>query len=339
MTLDKSQYWYVPLSDIQDESGADLRPARSKVLPGDRLVGEGEAFTITLESFYIQTNYEDDGSGNDLLVRSWLKYGNEPTAERIHFFQKDIPDNLVIDNLPAEHIYSRQDHSEKNRLLLTLEIIEINRGLKAEGAIGNTIASVASSFGAVFPAILPFAGVGSDIVNFLEKISSADDENLQVFFGALDLYPQASFESPLRYGAYVFFDEEITANPYKLIDFKLRSNPNTENSAINSIPDYIVIKIIPGIIHSGDSIELLLNQQIASVLSNFDDDDESKQREHFKFLQETMQFASNMQDLDYFYRLKRKQEKGEELTESQMARYAEIAEKLAKYIPDLSTEN
>lgn len=339
MTVEKSQYWYVPLSDIQNESGAGLRLASSKVLESDRLVKEGEAFTISLESFYIKTNYETDDSGNDLLVRSWLKYGNEPTAERIHFFQKDIPDELVIDNLPAEHIYSKQDHSEKNRLLLTLEITEINRGLKAGKSIGKTISSVASSFGAVFPAILPFAGVGSDIINFIEKISSAGDENLQVFFGALDLYPQASFESPLRYGAYIFFDEEIVANPYKLIDFKLRLNPNAESSTTDSIPDYMVIKIIPGIVHSGDSSELLLNQQIASVLSNLEEDDEGKQREHFKFLQETIQFASNMQDLDYFYRLKRKQEKGEELTESQIARYAEIAEKLSKYIPDLSVEN
>lgn len=46
-----------------------------------------------------------------------------------------------------------------------------------------------------------------------------------------------------------------------------------------------------------------------------------------------------MQELDYFYRLKRKQEQGKELTESQRARYLEIAEKLEKYIPDLSQED
>ena len=60
------------------------------------------------------------------------------------------------------------------------------------------------------------------------------------------------------------------------------------------IHDYMVIKIIPGIVHSGDSSELLLNQQIASVLSHLEENDEGKQREHFKFLQETIQFASNI---------------------------------------------
>ena len=338
MTLEKSQYWYVPLSELQNESGADLKLASSGVLESDRLVKEGEAFTISLESFYIKTNHETDDSGNDLLVRSWLKYGNEPTAERIHFFQKDVPNELVIENLPAEHIYSRQDHLEQNRLLLTLEITEINRGLETERAIGNTITSVASSFGAVFPAILPFAGVGSNIIDLLQKMSSANEENLQVFFGSLDLYSEASFESPLRYGAYVFFDKEVQASPFKLTNFKLQLKPQSENSETNLVPDYTVIKIIPGIVYSGDSSELLLNQQIASVLSHLENDNEGKQK-HFKFLQETIQFASNMQELDYFYRLKRKQENGEELTESQAARYAEIAEKLAKYIPDISAEN
>ncbi len=73
MTVEKSQYWFVPLTEIQQEAGADLRPARSQVVEGDRLVKEGEAFTISLESFYIKKNHETDDSGNDLLVRSWLK--------------------------------------------------------------------------------------------------------------------------------------------------------------------------------------------------------------------------------------------------------------------------
>jgi hypothetical protein len=84
MTLEKSKYWFVPLAEIQNDGGSELRPARDKVLEGDRLVQEGEAFTISLESFYVKEKLEDNG--NDLLVRSWLKYGNEPTAERIHFF-------------------------------------------------------------------------------------------------------------------------------------------------------------------------------------------------------------------------------------------------------------
>jgi hypothetical protein len=95
---------------------------------------------------------------------------------------------------------------------------------------------------------------------------------------------------------------------------------------------------VPGIIHSGDSSELLVNQQIASVLSQLDDNaknDEGKRREHFKFLQDTIKSANNMQELDYFYSLRLKQKLGEKLSEPQLQRYLQIAEKLQKYIPDL----
>ena len=337
MTLEKSKYWFVPLAEIQDEDGAKLRPARSKVVESDRVVKEGEAFTISLESFYVRENHDRDSSGNDLLVRSWLKYGNEPTAERIHFFQKDVPDEFIGENLPAEHIFSKQDHSEDNRLLITLEITEIDRGLRAHESIGKTISTVSSTFGAVFPAILPFTGVASNLVNLLDKLSSIRDKNTQVFRSSLDLYAQENFETPLRYGAYIFFNEEVQAVMYKLLDLKLKPT-SQQLRGKNPLHDYVVIKIVPGIIHSGDSSELLVNQQLASVLSQLDEsekNDEASRREHFQFLQDTIKAANNMQELDYFYRLRLKQKLGEKLSESQLQRYLQIAEKLQKYIPDL----
>ncbi len=335
MTLERSKYWFVPLTEIQNDGGSYLRPARSQVLQSDHLVKEGEAFTISLESFYIKEKLED--TGNDLLVRSWLKYGNEPTAERIHFFQKDVPDGFVGENLPAEHIFSKQDHSEANRLLITLEITEIDKGLRAERSINNTITTVSNNFGAVFPAILPFTGVASNLTNLLDKLSGLGDKNTQIFHSSLDLYAQESFETPLRYGAYIFFNEEVQAVMYKLLDLKLK--PVSEQlRGKKPLHDYVVIKIVPGIIHSGDSSELLVNQQIASVLSQLDENaktDEGKRREHFKFLQDTIKSANNMQELDYFYSLRLKQKLGEKLSEPQLQRYLQIAEKLQKYIPDL----
>ena len=337
MTLEKSKYWFVPLNELRNEDGAKLRTARSRVLASDRLVQEGEAFTISLESFYVKENYDNDNSGNDILVRSWVKYGNEPTTERIHFFQKDVPNEFIGENLPAEHIFSKQDHGENNRLLITLAITEIDRGLRANQSISQTISTVSSTFGAVFPAILPFTGVASDLVNLLGKLSIKGEKNQNIFYSSLDLYAQESYESPLRYGAYIFFQEEIQAVMYQLLDFKLQPTSDQLKDK-NPLHDYIVIKIVPGIIHSGDSKELLVNQQIASVLSQLDnneENDEIKRREHFRFLQDTIKSANNMQELDYFYHLRLKQKLGKQLSESQLKRYLEIADRLQKYIPDL----
>ena len=312
MMLESSKYWFAPLTEIQDEQGAKLKPARSKVLESDKLVKEGEAFTISLESFYVKENYDKDTTGNDLLVRSWVKYGNEPTAERVHFFQKDVPDEFIGENLPAEHIFSKQDHSENNRLFISLDITEIDRGLRASSSINNTISTISGSFGAVFTAILPFAGVASDLVDLLGKLRGGSKRNISVFNSSLDLYAQDSFEYPLRYGAYVFFKEEVQAIMYRLLDLKLKP-VSDQLRGQNPLHDYVVIKVVPGIIHSGDSSELLTNQQIASVLSQLDENesnDEAKRTEHFKFLQNTIKSANDMQELDYFYDLKLQQKLG-----------------------------
>ena len=333
--LESSKYWFAALTEIQEEQGAKLRPARSKVLEGDKLVKEGEAFTISLESFYIKQNYDKDNTGNDLLVRSWVKYGNEPTVERVHFFQKDVPDEFVGENLSAEHILSKQDHSENNRLFINLDITEIDRGLKISSSINNTISNISSTFGAVFTSILPFTGVASDLVSLLDKLRNR--KNISVFNSSLDLYAQDNFEYPLRYGAYVFFKEEVQAIMYRLLDLKLKP-VSDQLRGKNPLHDYVVIKVVPGIINSGDSSELLTNQQIASVLSQLDDNtnnNEAEIKKHFKFLQDTIKSANNMQELNYFYDLRLKKELGKDLNESQMQRYLEIANKLQRYITDL----
>ena len=326
----ESKYWYVPLTEIQNQKGAKLRTARSKVSAGDRLVEEGDAFTVSLESFYVREKLEENG--NDLLVRSWIKYGSEPTVERIHFFQKNVPAEFLGENLPAEHIFSKQDHSEKSRLLITLEITEIDQGLRANNSISETISEVSNTFGGVFPAILPFTGVASNVVGLLGKLSDLVNKNTQIFQSSLDLYPQDNFETPLRYGAYVFFNKEVQAAMYKLLDLKLI--PATDQFK-NPLHDYVVIKILPGIIYAGDSSELLVNQQLASVLSQLDEsekNDEGKRKKHLDFLQETIKAANNMQELDYFYDLKFKKQMNEKLTESQQKRFLQIAKKLQKYI-------
>lgn len=143
--------------------------------------------------------------------------------------------------MPAEHIFSKQDHSEANRLLITLEITEIDKGLRADRSISNTITTFSNNFGAVFPAILPFTGVASNLTNLLDKLSGLGDKNTQIFHSSLDLYAQESFETPLRYGAYIFFNEEVQAVMYKLLDLKLK--PVSEQLRGKKPPhDYVVIK-------------------------------------------------------------------------------------------------
>jgi hypothetical protein len=332
----KSKYWFVSLEKLQGTEGAKLKLADSELLETDQLLETGSPLTISLESFFVKSNHDEGKSGNDLLVRSWTKYGSEPRIETVNFFAKDVPDSFVGENLNMEHIFSTRDYDEENRIRLELEITEIDKGLDINKSMSNDLEEVANTFGAVFPVILPFVSAASSLLGDLEKLFSKNLENKQVLHSALDLYGQGSCETLLRCGAYIFFHEEVEGVMYKLRELKLEP---VSDQIKQPIHDYIVVKVVPNFIKSGNKDELLASQQLAAVLSQLDEgekNDNSKKDRHLEFLQETLKKAIKLKDIDYYYELSRKKNRGEQLTESQFKRMNEIAEELRDYIPPLS---
>lgn len=333
MAIIKSKYWFVSLEELQKVEGAKLRLANSELLETDQLVETGSPLTVSLESFFVKSNHDEGKSGNDLLVRSWTKYGSEPRIETVNFFAKDVPDGFIGENLSVEHIFSTQDYEEENRILLELEITEIDKGLDTDKSISDDLKEVASIFGAVFPVTLPFVSTASRLLVNLEKLFSKSSENRQVLHSSLDLYGKGNGETLLRSGAYIFFSEEVEGIMYKLRDLKLEP---VSNQIKQPIHDYVVVKVVPNFIRSGNQDELLVNQQLAAVLSQLDEEernDNNKKNQHWEFLQNTIKRAINLNDLDYYYTLLRKQNRGEKLTQSQFKRFNEIAEDLRDYIP------
>ena len=335
MAIIKSKYWFVSLEELQKAEGAKLRLANSQLLETDQLVETGSPLTISLESFFIKSNHDEGKSGNDLLVRSWIKYGNEPRIETINFFEKDVPNGFVGENLSVEHIFSTRDHDKENRVLLELEINEIDKGLDADKNISDDLKEVANSFGAVFPVILPFVSTASRLLGNLEKLFSKSSENKQVLHISSDLYTQGDGDVSLRCGAYVFFHEEVEGVMYKLRELKLEP---VSDQIKQPIHDYVVVKVVPYFVKSGNKDDLLANQQLAAVLSQLDEEeknDDDKKKRHFEFLQDTVKKAIKIKDLDYYYALLRKRNRSEQLTESQLSRFNEIAEDLRDYIPPI----
>ncbi|NET39081.1 MAG: hypothetical protein F6K19_45090 [Cyanothece sp. SIO1E1] len=331
MPIVKSKYWFVSLEHLQDPRGAVLRPAGSKAEETDQVIGSGNPLTISLESFFIKESF-DRRSGNDLLVRSWTKYGNEPKIEVIHFFKKNVPDRFVGENLGVEHMFAVPDHDERNRVFIELSITEIDQRVNADPGLGNDIRSLASSFGAVFPSVLPFVSTAGRLVSGLKLIFSGNAENRTVFNSALDLYAAGTGETPLRAGAYIFFNEEIEGAIYKLRDLKLTPATNQQN-----VPeyDYVVVKMVARLIRSGTGEELLVNQQLQAVLSEMDENeknDAQQQNRRLEFLQDTVRSARQLKDLDYYYRLDRRRRRGRELTPAQEERLDQLEEELRDYI-------
>ena len=324
--LARSKQWFVPFKKLQDEFGVQLnRRADSKALEFDDLVKEGDAFTITLESFSIRKNYDDGKSGNDLLVRSWVRNGNEPTAERIHFFRKDVPEKSVHENLESEHILAIQDYNSNNRLWLSIGITEVDKGLTNDDSLSDTIRGVAQSFGAVFPTILPFSGIASNLIQLLKKVGEDSKKNIEVFRSQIDLYHKSAAEGTLRYGAYVFFNEDVQGAQYKLRDYKLELAANEHGREI--LHDYAVVKIVPGVVNSGNSDELLDNQQLATARSKIDSP------EHLDSLRRIIKYARERQELERYYNLKAKAGIVD-LSSAEIKRMIEIKQKLRLLIND-----
>ncbi len=336
MAIIKSKYWFVSLEELQKTEGAKLRLANSQLLETDQLVETGSPLTISLESFFVKSNHDEGKSGNDLLVRSWIKYGNDPRIETVNFFEKDVPDGFVGENLSVEHIFSTRDYDGENRVLLELEITEIDKGLDADKNISDDLKEVANSFGAVFPVILPFVSTASRLLGNLEKLFSRSSANKQVLHSSLDIYgKEGDGESPLRCGAYIFFHEEVEGVMYKLRELKLEP---VSDQIKQPIHDYVVVKVVSSFIKSGNKNYLLANQHLAAVLSQLDEEeksDDNKKNRHFEFLQDTVRKAIKLKDIDYYYVLLRKKNRGEQLTDSQHKRFNEIAEDLRDYIPPL----
>jgi len=340
MPQDRSQHWFVSASELDTPGGARLRRTDSAIQETDQLIPEGGAFTLSLESFYIHEGHDTDGSGNDLLIRSRVRYGDEPRTEVINFFGADIPAGTVKDNLEYEHIFARQDYSEKARIWLEIEVMEIDKGLARDDSILGGLGQVYRDFGGLFATLIPFSGVAASLIGRLETLNRVRDQDKRIFLSTLDLYSKVASagEAPLRCGAYVFFKDEVEAVQYKLRGLRLeRAAPNQQDVPI--LDDYLVVKVVPSIVKSVSSSDnLLQNQQVATILSHLDDGekaDASRRKQHLSYLQDIVQGSRHLKDLDYFYTLKRQKDLGKTLSQPQEERFFEIADKLSRYIPNL----
>ncbi|MFE4106504.1 hypothetical protein ACFVKH_09465 [Almyronema epifaneia S1] len=326
------------LADLSHPEGAKLRRSDSAIVATDQMIEAGGAFTVSLKSFYVYEGHERDNSGNDLLVRSRVRYGDQPLTQVINFFEREVPPQTVKDNLEFEHIFARQDYAADARLWLELQIFEIDKGLDKNDEIFQGLNTIYAEFGGLFSALVPFASLAPALLHRIERLSDLRDQNKLILNSRLDLFAQAvsGGDAPLRCGAYVFFNQPVEAIQYRLRGLRLeRSAPGQQHVPI--MDDYAVIKIVPAIVRSLTSSEALLsNQQLATVLSHLDPEakpDALTKRQHLQFLQNVIQDARKLEELDYFYALRTQQKFGKQLTSAQQERLFEIAHKLSQYIP------
>lgn len=329
--INKTTHWFVPLAELDAEEGSKLRRADIKPSEADNdLVNEGDSFLVTLESLLIVEKH-DRRSDNDLLVRSRLKYGNEPLTEAINFFANDVLPGRVQNNLLSEYVYSREEYSEADRVHLEVEVMELKGDISLDQEIMGGLKAIKDNFGIVFSSFLPFGDVAFEV---MDRLNTVRGERQRIFVSNLNLYGEGGEgESRLRYGAYVFFKEPVDGSKYRL--HKLQVEHLTPKDSATPVPhDYVVVKIVPVLIQVGSDEELALNnQQLAAVLKPTNGQADSVSRKgHLDFVQSFMRDAKKLRDLDVFYGLQKLKDSQESLTEIQVEKYQKLLQELREYI-------
>ena len=355
VTMDTSKCWFVPESQLN--APARLQPIVSVIENPEDIIKPGSPLLITLETFCINKNHDESHrvvdedrrprgqieDKNDLLVRTRVKYGSEPLTESINFFELDVPAGKVNMDLLSEFIFSQESYSEKKRIWLEVEILEVDKGLRDNETLLEDLGGLKTEFGAIFPSLFPFSLMVGGAAK-LAKLAALQESNEEVFRSHIDLLyalsHSAKGEAPLRPGAYIFFNElvkPVEASQYQLRKLELEyftPSEREKNSPVRD--DYVVIKMAPEIIEMGDSQDLRENQQLARILSHANEkDDESIRIEQRKVLKDFVGDALKFQDLGSFIDLKEMKELGTPLNDQQMQRFLELSKRLREVISAL----
>jgi hypothetical protein len=345
MPLSQSKYWFVPRKNLfvprglTEYDGASLRRADSPVDPTiDQLVQTGNPFTILLKSFYV---IEDRDKGdNDLLVRSWTKYGSDPHIEIVHFFKKDVPSPYFCKHdLVAEHMFALPDYQDENLVWIRLQILEVD-GSKVSALshiFEDEFQDLVDALGAIFPGTLPFIGaIATPALELFHSLRElVRNKNDLIFESSLDLCSEDSGETPFRYGVYVFFQQPTEGHQFRLSEYKVI--PAAEHPQAQP-PQYMVIEVVPEVMNSFKGEDILLNQNLAAglVLSDTSNGQHSSQQDkRFQYLQALAKKASRLDDLAEYRRLKQQQKNGEILNEFQQQRLQVLTVELSEYLNDV----
>ncbi|MEL6222441.1 MAG: hypothetical protein AAFR31_07350 [Cyanobacteria bacterium J06627_8] len=315
--------------------GSSIKRASSNVDHDvDTMVRDGDAFTVLLKSFYV-TQDKDKGD-NDILVRSWARYGSDPHTEVAHFFKEDIPvPYFSAHDVQAEHIVSADTYLSGNRVWIRLQISEVDgkRVHQISSFVEQNLATAVSALGAIFPNTLPFIGnISTHALDLLSDLKHLISNKSDVILDeALDFLSVNTGETPLRYGAYIFFQRAVDGGNYLLNSFQVHSNSTAESEPI---PDYVVIEIIPGVINPSSRTTIALNQSLAKGLLPVDDTQAAQieKDERLRYLQKLMKQAKMADDLKEYYGLMTRELSGVVLNELQRKRYQALTVKLGDYI-------
>lgn len=207
-----SQWWFANEKMLDNHSALrSTASAGSK----DYAFKDAQKLTIAVEEVFVLEK-KDAVSDNDLIICTKHQRGDRPEVDKVHFFQQNVKAPSYEGAFFHPVVFATRDFREEDTLI-TIELKVYDQdGLskKESGEIEAGIGSAATASAIAFPAFAPYAGlaagVGSALVELVNKLDAHD----RILKGRIQLNvnkPSEEGYDLLQPGFLVCFEMDVNA--------------------------------------------------------------------------------------------------------------------------------
>ena len=269
--------------------------------PKCKRIAPAQPFTVSMLAAVVAEDLDGIFRGkNDLLVLSRSAMGEQPLVQRIHFYEEEIPKGHPIKHMLAENVFIADDYNGTDKLWLEIDVLEIDTDTGERKAAVKAFQSLASTAGAVFPAMLPYAFGASAVVSVLEKLVAALEKDTHVVRVPFTMYPGEPRlgRAPFQAGTYVTFAKPQDPAGLKLRPNGLLASGNRPSELSYAVFDVAGVKRV--------SPKFITSQKVATLLTQMQQGNPRSALATIDFLRDTLTQYGNFRKLNRHRELKSK---------------------------------
>ena len=296
----KDTVWFVPFGTQDLISAYEDHPGLNPIL-------SAQPFTASLRTVVVDEKprnfFGDLFHSHDILILSSTTLGNKPSLQRVHFYQQNLPIGKVLNNFIADTIHVCEDYSGTDHFWIELRILNVGTDPTERDALIRTFTGVASEAGSVFPIALPYTMAASALADTVGKFMDALNKNEPMLVCPVSFNPAGHGYPVLRPGNYVVFDEDVTAD-----EFRLGANERLVTAAgAEVVQSYAVFAIE---VENAPSPDWAVSQRVATLLTQLDQGNTSAPQASVGFLTDTLKAYSSFTSLQRYQELRQKEPGG-----------------------------
>lgn len=315
-----SQWWYAK-PDFSDNNFSKLAlPTDVHFSDDQRFFRDAQKLRITVEGAWVADDM-DKGfrRDNDLVIATKFRIGKKPPVSKLHYYKRNCPaehwENVVF----HPEVYATEDFRESTGEIGLQLFVYDEDGLRPseQEKMASAITAGTSAAAIAFPAIAPYAGLASGIINSLTTVVSKLDEHDQIVNAKIKLAvnrPDNQGFDHLQPGFLICFNGAVSASNLVLGEDKKLYYKDGSKYKHYQHRSYAVLRVDRAGTMAPDFER---NQKLATLLTEIENGKNGGAKSALNFLEETMESYQNFKRLQRYTELKTKQSKSDEETQLQ----------------------